>query len=191
MRSRGSPTVRPRSCRRSDAARRRGAARRRARRGQGPVLYGRRSEPGGLADPRGLSPALYRDGRRQADRGGSAASGQDQPGRVRDGLVERELRLRAGAEPVGPWPRARRILRRQRRGRRGRPRAVGDRDRHGRFDPAAGGAVRDRRRQADLRGVLALRHDRVRLVAGPGGTAGAQRHRCRAAALADGRPRSA
>ena len=31
-----------------------------------------------------------------------AAAGQDQPGRVRDGLLERELRLRTGAQPVGP-----------------------------------------------------------------------------------------
>ena len=36
-----------------------------------------------------------------------AAARQDQPGRVRDGLVERELRLRAGAQPVGPHARAR------------------------------------------------------------------------------------
>ncbi len=42
---------------------------------------------------------------------------QDQHGRVRDGLLERELRLRAGAQPVGPRPRSRRLLRRLGRGR--------------------------------------------------------------------------
>ena len=35
-------------------------------------------------------------------RGRRAAARQDQPGRVRDGLVERELRLRPGPQPVGP-----------------------------------------------------------------------------------------
>ena len=40
-------------------------------------------------------------------RGRRAAARQDQPGRVRDGLVERELRLRPGAQPVGPRARAR------------------------------------------------------------------------------------
>ena len=36
-----------------------------------------------------------------------AAARQDQPGRVRDGLLDRELRLRPDAEPVGPHARAR------------------------------------------------------------------------------------
>ena len=48
-----------------------------------------------------------------------AAAGQDQPGRVRDGLLERELRLRAGPQPVGPLARARRLVGRE-RGRGGR-----------------------------------------------------------------------
>ena len=62
--------------------------------------------------------ARLADGRR-------AAARQDQPGRVRDGLLERELRLRPGAQPVGPRARARRLLRRQRRRRRGRARRRG------------------------------------------------------------------
>ena len=53
-------------------------------------------------------------------RGRRAAAGQDQPGRVRDGLLERELRLRAGAQPVGPHPGSRGLLGRKRRGGRGR-----------------------------------------------------------------------
>ena len=55
-----------------------------------------------------------------------AAAGQDEPGRVRDGLVERELRLRPDAQPVGPRARSRRVIGRQRRGGRRRQRAVGD-----------------------------------------------------------------
>ena len=100
--------------------------------------------------------------------GGRAAAGQDQPGRVRDGVVERELRLRPGAQPVGPRPRAGRLVGRQRRRGRRRAGAVGDRHRHRRLDPPARGAVRDRRDQAHLRRLLALRDDRVRLLAGSG-----------------------
>ena len=137
-------------------------------RGQGPVLHRGRAEPGRLADPRGLPAAVHRDGRGKAARRRGAAAGQDQPGRVRDGLLERELGLRARAEPVGPRPRPGRLLGRQRRRGRRRTGAVGDRHRHRRLDPPARRAVRHRRRQADLRGVLALRDDRVRLLARPG-----------------------
>ena len=52
------------------------------------------------------------------------AAGQDQPGRVRDGLLDRELRLRPDAEPVGHHARARRLVRRQRGLGRRRHRAV-------------------------------------------------------------------
>ena len=41
---------------------------------------------------------------------GRADARQDQPGRVRDGLLDRELRVRADAEPVGPHARARRLV---------------------------------------------------------------------------------
>ena len=143
------------------------AARRAARR-QGPLLHRGRAEPGRLADPRGLPAAVHRDvGRAAAGRRRDAAR-QDQPGRVRDGLLERELRLRAGAEPVGPHARAGRLVGRQRRRRRRRARAVGARHRHRRLDPPARRALRDRRPEADLRHGLALRDDRVRLVARPG-----------------------
>ena len=99
---------------------------------------------------------------------GRAAAGQDEPGRVRDGLLDRELRLRPGAQPVGPLARARRLLRRLRRRGRGRRGAVGDRHRHRRLDPPARRAVRDRRAQADLRRGQPLRDDRLRLLARPG-----------------------
>ena len=99
---------------------------------------------------------------------GHEPAGEDQPGRVRDGLLQRELRVRRRAQPVGPRARARRLLRRQRRRRRRRPGAVGARHRHRRLDPPARRAVRDRRAETHLRLRLALRHDRVRLLARPG-----------------------
>ena len=70
--------------------------------GQGPVLHRGRAQPVGLAHPRGLPAALHRDASYRRLRGRRrAAARQDQPGRVRDGLLERELRLRARAQPVG------------------------------------------------------------------------------------------
>ena len=48
-------------------------------------------------------------GRAAAGRGRARAR-QDQPGRVRDGLLDRALRLRPDAEPVGPLARARRLV---------------------------------------------------------------------------------
>jgi hypothetical protein len=61
-------------------------------------------------------------------------------------------------------------------------RALGARHRHRRLDPPARRAVRHRRPQADLRRRLALRHDRVRLLARPGRSADARRDRRGAAA---------
>ena len=57
----------------------------------------------------------------------------------------------------------------------------------GRLDPPAGGAVRDRRAQTDVRVGVALRDDRVRLLAGSGRPADARRDRRGAAAQAHGR----
>ena len=89
-----------------------------------------------------------------------------------------------------PWDRdarAGRVLRRQRRGGRRRARAVGARHRHRRLDPPARRAVRHRRPETDLRRGLALRHDRVRLLARPGRPADARRDRRGAAAAPHGR----
>ena len=55
----------------------------------------------------------------------------------------------------------------------------------------ARGAVRHRRPQTDVRLGVALRHDRLRLLAGPGRAAHARRGRRGAAARAHGRPRPA
>jgi aspartyl-tRNA(Asn)/glutamyl-tRNA(Gln) amidotransferase subunit A len=53
--------------------------------------------------------------------------------------------------------------------------ALGDRHRHRWLHPSAGLAMRGRRPQAHIRSVLAVRHDRVRILAGPGRPAGPQR----------------
>ena len=58
-----------------------------------------------------------------------------------------------------------------------RARAVGARHRHRRLDPPARRALRHRRPEADLRRGLALRDDRLRLLARPGRPADARRHR--------------
>ena len=124
------------------AHRRRGRGRRRADRVQGPDLDARRRDDGRLEDPRGLRPGLRRDRRDALPRRRAAAARQDQHGRVRDGLVDRELGLRADAEPVGSRARAGRILGRLGGGGRRRARAVGARLRHGRLGQAAGRALR-------------------------------------------------
>ena len=66
---------------------------------------------------------------------------------------------------------------------------LGDRHGHGRLDPPAGGAVRGRRVEADLRRSLPLRDDRVRLLARPVRAADARRHRRGAAPVASPAPR--
>ena len=86
---------------------------------------------------------------------------------------------------LNPWdrePRSRRLLRRLGGGGRRRPGALGDRHRHRRLDPPAGGALRDRRPQAHLRRDLALRDDRLRLLARPVRPADPRRQRRRPAA---------
>ncbi len=153
------------------------AARGRAAGGQGPVLHRGRAQPVGLADPRGLPAAVHGDRRRRACCEAGATAAGARPTRTSSRWAPR-TRTRRSGPCCNPWDRdarARRLLRRQRRrGRRG-PRAVGARHRHRRLDPPAGGAVRDRRAETDLRRGLALRHDRVRLLARPGRPADARR----------------
>ena len=104
--------------------------RRRARRGhpdrpQGPRQHEGHPDDGRLQDPRGLPPGLRRDRRRALQGARAARDRQDEHGRVRDGLVDGELRLRPDPEPVGPGSRARRLVGRLgSRGRR-RPRPRG------------------------------------------------------------------
>ncbi len=60
-----------------------------------------------LAHPRALRSALQRDRRRSARRRRRRHRRQDQLRRVRDGIVDRELRVRTDAQPVGARPDAR------------------------------------------------------------------------------------
>ena len=105
---------------------------------------------------------------------------QDQPGRVRHGLVDRELRLRADPQPLGSRARPGRLLRRLGGGGRRRARALGARHRHGRLGQAARLALRRRRPAPDLRHGLALRHRRLRVEPRPGRPADEDRPRQRA-----------
>ncbi len=75
--------------------------------------------------------------------------------------------VRPDAQSVGPVPRSGRIERRLGRGRRRRARTADARHRHGWLDPPARGPVRRRRAQAHVRRGLALRGDRLRIVARP------------------------
>ena len=171
------------------ARRRRRPARPGAGGGQGPVLHGGRSDDRRVPHPRGTQAAVHGDRRAAAGRRRRADARQDEHGRVRDGLVERELRLRHRAQPVGPGACSGRLQRRVGGGRGGRPRAVGDRHGHRRVDPPARVAVRHRGTEADLRGDLPLRHGRVRVLAGPVRPADAHGHRRGAAAAPPRRPR--
>ena len=77
-----------------------------------------------------------------AQRGRRRDPGQDQHGRVRHGLVQRNLLLRPGEESLGPDARPGRLLRRLGRGGGRAPGAGGDRHRHRRLHPPARGALR-------------------------------------------------
>ena len=74
-----------------------------------------------------LPPAVRRHGDRPAQGGRRGPVRQDEHGRVRDGLVDREQRLRADPEPLGRVARARRLVGRLGRGRRGRTGSAGAR----------------------------------------------------------------
>ncbi len=145
----------------------------------------------GSQDPRRLAPAVRRHRRPPAPRGRRRDPRQDQHGRVRDGLVDRELRVRPDPQPVGPRPDPRRLLGRLVGGGRRVRGAAGDRHRHRRLDPPAGGGHRHRRRQADLRRGLPLRPRRLLLLARPGRPVRPHRARRRPAARGDRRPRPA
>ncbi len=144
-----------------------------------------------FAHARKFRAALRRNDRRTPRRCERRDDRQGEHGRVRDGLVEREQLFRAGAQSLGRHARAGRIVGRFCCRRRRRHRAIRDRHRYRRFDPAAGRVLRYHRPEADLRPRVALGHDRVRIEPGLRRRARAQRRRLRARARRDCRPRSA
>ena len=119
----------------------------------------------------------------------SAPPRQDEHRRVRDGIVDRELRLRSDAQPVGPDARPGRLGRRQRGCGVRRARAVGARLGHRRLDQAAERALRERRPAADVRDGVALRRRRLRVVARPGRPGREERARLRVSLFGHRRPR--
>ncbi len=74
---------------------------------QGHLLHERHPDDGRFEDPRQLQAALRLDGVGAPARCADADGGEDESRRVRDGVVDRELRLRSDAQPVGHDPRAR------------------------------------------------------------------------------------
>ena len=97
--------------RRAPAARRAAAAPRRHPPGdQGRALHARDPHHVRLEDPRGLRAPLRRDRHGAPGGGRRGPARQDEHGRVRDGLVHRELGLLPDPQPLGPRPRARRLI---------------------------------------------------------------------------------
>ena len=117
-------------------------------------------------------------------------SRQDQLRRVRHGLVERELGVRAGAQSGRARSRAGRIERRLGGGGGAGNGGGLARLRYRRLGPPAGVVLRRGRRHADLRTRFALRTDGVRQFARSHRAVCAHGARCGAAARDDRRPRS-
>ena len=139
--------------------------------------------------PGGLRRAVRRAYRRAAGRSRRDRRREDEHGRVRDGLLDRALRVRPDAQPVGPDPGPGRLLGWVGRRGRGRACAARDRHRHRRVDPAAGGAHGHGRPQADVRSRQPVRDRRVRLLARPDRAVRARRPRRGAAPRHGRRPR--
>ena len=144
-----------------------------------------------LEDPRGLDPAVRRDRRREAQGRRPADPGQDQHGRVRDGLLHRALGVRPDAQPVGPRPDPRRLRRRLGGGGRRLRGAARHRHRHRRLDPPARRRHRHGRRQADVRRGVPLRPRRAGQQPRPGRPGHPHGAGRRAAARGHRRPRPA
>ena len=156
---------------------------------QGHLLHQRGTHHLRVADARQLRRPLRRHRGRTPGRRRGRDARQDQHGRVRHGLVQRDQLLRPGEEPLGPDPGPRRVLRRLGRGGRRPALPRRHRHRHRRLHPPARGPVRHHRHQAHLRAGLPLGHDRLRLQPGPGRHHDPQRGRRRPPAPGHGRLR--
>ena len=163
-----------RGLRRAPGAGRGRPARRRAARDQGPVLHRGRADHRRLAHPRTASCRPTRSTvTAQAVGGGRGLLGKTNLDEFAMGSSNMTSLLRRRAQSLDARrrqrrPRARRLLRRLGGGGGGAAVPGRDRHRHRRLDPPAGGLLRHRRHQADLRPLLALGHRRLRQLARPG-----------------------
>ncbi len=117
--------------------------------------------------PRGVAAPLRRHGGDPPAAGRGGGGGQDQHGRVRHGLVHRDLGVRTDPQPPRHRPGPGGILGGigRRRGRRVRP--PGPRLGHRGIDPPAGRPVRGGGHEAHLRHGVPLRPGGLRQLAGP------------------------
>ena len=165
------------------------AAHRHSHRAQGHPGDRRDAHDVRLAHARELRVAVRRARGRPPGPRRHRARRQDQHGRVRHGLVERDVVLRSGEESLAHGLCARRQFRRHGGGRRGAAGAGRHGHRHRRLDPPAGRHVGHLRPEAHVWGVLPLRTRRVRVQPRPGRSLRAYRTRPRAVAERDGGPR--
>ena len=118
-----------------------------------------------VTDPRKLRPALRRDGRRTSFGGGRRSRRQVQPGRICDGLVDREFGVPSDQQSLGPGTRARGIEWWLGSGGRGERGTGGLGNGYRRIGPATGGALRCYRTQADVRTSVSLWASGFRILA--------------------------
>ena len=144
-----------------------------------------------IQDPRRLGVAVRRDGHRTHPRRRHTDPRQDQYGRVRDGFVDGELRLRPDPQPVGYRPCSRWLRRRQRGCTRIVSGSAGHRLRYRWLDPPTRRTDRDGWGEAHLRNRVPLRPGCLRVIAGSGWPVCAHGARHRTAARGDRRIRPA
>ncbi len=137
----------------------------RARRHQGQPVHLGRANDSRLPHPRRVRPTLRRDGCRPARSRRRHRHRKDELRRVRDGLLHRALGVRPVTQPVGGGPDARGLERRVGRRRLGRLHADRAGVRYRRLNSPACRVLRRARAETDLRPRVALRSDRVCLVA--------------------------
>ena len=126
----------------------------RSGRPEGQYVYAGHRDHGVLAHPGRLHPAVRCDGRRTPRGGGSGDRRENELRRIRDGLLNGELRVRPDAQSMGARSNARRLQRRlggRRRSTHGPP---GTGIRYRRIDSAACRPLRRCRIQAVVRRVL-------------------------------------
>jgi len=149
-------------------------------------LYRRRAEPGGLEDPRGLRPPYTATVVKKLAEAGAPLLGKTNQDEFRDGLLERELRVRA---VLNPWDRTRvpggPRAKRGRRSRRVWPRGRSGPTQEARFASprrcVGSSASSPPTGQCSRYGMIAFASS-----LDPGGPADSRRHRRGAAVLADG-----